>query len=153
MKTYTARPSAAELRKLRHLVRMIQSRPGLDLRTPELVALGRRMSRAYAVTIDFDAIADLGYPLVMMRLALNRRLARGVFQTLSPRERQVASLVAFGFRNREVAEQLGISLATVKDHVHHILQKAGLTSRAALIAASAGAGSARYTDPSKDGLN
>lgn len=153
MKTYTARPSAADLRMLRHLVRMIQSRRGRDLQMPELVALGRRISRAYAVTIDFDAITDLGYPLVMMRPALNRRLARGVFQVLSSRERQVASLVALGFRNREVAEQLGISLATVKDHVHHILQKSGLASRAALIAASAGAGPTRYTSPSKDGLN
>lgn len=53
-------------------------------------------------------------------------------QVLSPRERQVATCLARGLTNREIAAELFVSVATVKDHVHHILTKTGLTNRAAV---------------------
>ncbi|MEM6997011.1 MAG: LuxR C-terminal-related transcriptional regulator [Myxococcota bacterium] len=40
-------------------------------------------------------------------------------------------------RNRAIGERLGITVPTVKDHVHHILDKTGLTSRAAVAVAYA----------------
>ena len=61
------------------------------------------------------------------------------FATLSPRERQVAALLAEGRSNAEVADALVITLGTVKDHVHSILHKTGLRSRAAVAAAWHGA--------------
>ena len=48
------------------------------------------------------------------------------------REQEVASLVAEGCANRDIAARLYIAEATVKDHVHNILRTTGLTSRAAL---------------------
>lgn len=42
---------------------------------------------------------------------------------LTPRERGVLELVALGFGNKEIAELLKISLYTVKNHVHNILEK------------------------------
>jgi DNA-binding NarL/FixJ family response regulator len=42
---------------------------------------------------------------------------------LSPREREVLSLVAQGLTNPEIAERLVVSLATVKTHVRSILAK------------------------------
>jgi DNA-binding NarL/FixJ family response regulator len=42
---------------------------------------------------------------------------------LSTREREVASLVARGFANKEIARELGLSDGTVKQHVHSILLK------------------------------
>jgi len=42
---------------------------------------------------------------------------------LSPREREVALLVARGLSNKEVARELGLSEETVKAHVHSILHK------------------------------
>ena len=57
------------------------------------------------------------------------------FEALSDREREVAVLVAAGFSNRQIADALFISLATVKDHVHAILAKTGLDSRARVAAA------------------
>ncbi|MEL6984133.1 MAG: helix-turn-helix transcriptional regulator [Actinomycetota bacterium] len=57
------------------------------------------------------------------------------FDALSEREHEVATLVAAGFSNRQIAEALFISLATVKDHVHAILAKTGLESRAQVAAA------------------
>jgi two-component system, NarL family, nitrate/nitrite response regulator NarL len=49
--------------------------------------------------------------------------------SFSPREKQIASLISKGFSNREIAEQLEISVGTIKLHVHHILLKAGAQSR------------------------
>lgn len=42
---------------------------------------------------------------------------------LTDRELQVLALIAQGLSNQEIADNLGISLPTVKTHVTHILQK------------------------------
>jgi non-specific serine/threonine protein kinase len=52
---------------------------------------------------------------------------------LSPREREVAALVARGCSNREVAERLVIAQRTAEAHVTHILTKLALRSRAQLV--------------------
>jgi ATP/maltotriose-dependent transcriptional regulator MalT len=51
---------------------------------------------------------------------------------LSPREREVYSLLREGMSNRQIAQLLVISEATVKVHVHHIFDKLGVRSRVAL---------------------
>lgn len=45
------------------------------------------------------------------------------------REREVALLVGAGMSNKEIARRLGLSVGTVKLHVHNILDKAGARSR------------------------
>jgi DNA-binding CsgD family transcriptional regulator len=50
--------------------------------------------------------------------------------TLTAREREIASLVADGLSNRDIAEKLVISEGTVEVHVRHILGKLGFSSRA-----------------------
>ena len=57
---------------------------------------------------------------------------------LSPREREVAMLVARGLANKEIARELGLSLGTVKLHVHSIFLKLGTRSRAMLILRAGG---------------
>ncbi len=57
------------------------------------------------------------------------------FEALSEREHEVATLVAAGFSNRQIADALFISVGTVKDHVHAILDKTGLESRSRVAAA------------------
>ncbi|MFI7006558.1 LuxR C-terminal-related transcriptional regulator [Streptomyces sp. NPDC050145] len=49
---------------------------------------------------------------------------------LTPREQQVARLVAEGLSNKEIAARLVISLRTAEGHVERILSKQGFTSRA-----------------------
>jgi DNA-binding NarL/FixJ family response regulator len=48
---------------------------------------------------------------------------------LSAREQEVLALVASGANNKEIAEQLSISIHTVKSHMHKILAKLHLNSR------------------------
>lgn len=52
-----------------------------------------------------------------------------VLADLSARENEVAQLVAKGLDNTEIAEQLYVSVATVKTHIKHILEKIGGTNR------------------------
>jgi DNA-binding NarL/FixJ family response regulator len=52
---------------------------------------------------------------------------------LSDRERDVLALIGAGRSNPEIAEELFISLATVKSHVRHILAKLDLRDRAQAI--------------------
>jgi non-specific serine/threonine protein kinase len=49
---------------------------------------------------------------------------------LSPREREVAALIARGLTSREIAAELIVSEKTVDAHADHIRQKLGLRSRA-----------------------
>jgi DNA-binding CsgD family transcriptional regulator len=58
--------------------------------------------------------------------------------SLSAREREVATLVAAGNRNRDVAAALFVSEKTVESHLARIYDKLGVRSRAALAAIVAG---------------
>lgn len=49
--------------------------------------------------------------------------------TLSPRETEVLRLMALGHTNREIGEQLKLSVRTVETHRAHIQQKLGLSTR------------------------
>jgi DNA-binding CsgD family transcriptional regulator len=67
------------------------------------------------------------------RLAPATTLAPGrasASDTLTAREREIASLMADGLSNRDIAEKLVISEGTVDVHVKHILGKLGFRSRA-----------------------
>jgi non-specific serine/threonine protein kinase len=76
----------------------------------------------YALTFK-DAFALLGHD-GMRKLRIKKR-----GDLLSPREREVAALVAQGLSNREIATRLTISERTAEAHVQHILTKLGAASR------------------------
>lgn len=57
-------------------------------------------------------------------------------ETVSQRELEVLQLVSAGSTNREVAERLFISEATVKTHLLHIYAKLGVNDRAAAVGAA-----------------
>jgi LuxR family maltose regulon positive regulatory protein len=55
--------------------------------------------------------------------------SEGVIEPLSEREMQVLRLLSLGLSNSAVADQLYISLATVKTHIRHIFEKFGVENR------------------------
>jgi DNA-binding NarL/FixJ family response regulator len=48
---------------------------------------------------------------------------------LSNREREIVALVAQGYKNKEMAEKMFISEQTVKNHLHNIFDKLGVSDR------------------------
>jgi DNA-binding CsgD family transcriptional regulator len=58
----------------------------------------------------------------------------GAQTTLSPRELQIAQLIADGATNRLIASVLDISLWTVSTHIRRIFAKLGVNSRAEMVA-------------------
>ncbi|MFL5383912.1 MAG: LuxR C-terminal-related transcriptional regulator [Longimicrobiaceae bacterium] len=53
---------------------------------------------------------------------------------LTPREREVLALVGEGLSNKEISRRLRIGLSTVKNHVHHLLEKLHVSRRGAAAA-------------------
>jgi two-component system nitrate/nitrite response regulator NarP len=64
------------------------------------------------------------------RLATASRHGRHLW--LAPRERQLIGFVRKGLRNREIAEQLGVTEGTVKVYLHAVFEKLGVNNRTEL---------------------
>jgi DNA-binding CsgD family transcriptional regulator/tetratricopeptide (TPR) repeat protein len=78
---------------------------------------------------------DLSIPAVPRR-------AVSVKTALTPREREVAGLIAEGFTNREIATRLVISERTAESHVERIMDKLAVRNRAEIAARVGAAGRA-----------
>jgi two-component system, NarL family, nitrate/nitrite response regulator NarL len=48
---------------------------------------------------------------------------------LSPREREIVNLTAQGFKNSDMAAKLSLSEQTIKNHLHNIFEKLGVSDR------------------------
>ncbi len=59
-------------------------------------------------------------------------LSDSPWDTLSPREREVLKLIAEGYKNKEIADDLCISLKTVEKHRANLMKKLDLHNAAAL---------------------
>ena len=93
------------------------------LQSPECTDL---IVRVLSESNDFKLSRTVGLPVTGAR--------RGPTAKLTPREMEVARLVARGHTNRMIAGELFISDATVKVHIRHIFEKLGTGSRAELAA-------------------
>lgn len=83
---------------------------------------------------SLDAVRD-GHswvdPEVALRIGtVKGRAAEG--PTLTPRERDLVDLVRRGMRNREIAEELGVTEGTVKVYLHTLFDKLGVDNRTEL---------------------
>jgi DNA-binding CsgD family transcriptional regulator/tetratricopeptide (TPR) repeat protein len=100
------------------------------------VALARRAghgdaARARSLAADCASRATiLGMPPFTARAQeLAERLSQSAAEPLTPRECEVAALVAQGRTNREIAARLYLSERTAQNHVQHILAKLDLSNR------------------------
>ena len=58
---------------------------------------------------------------------------RLLFESLTPREREVIALVTAGLMNKQIAAELGVSEITVKIHRGHVMRKMKAKSLADLV--------------------
>jgi len=118
--------------ELREIVQKLHENGG-PVPFEELIALGTQPElRGRGVTIDMESSEILGVPLIVLHNLGENNAIEG----LSVREAEVAALVAEGLTNKQIAERLFISIGTVKDHVHNILETTGLPNRAAIASKS-----------------
>ena len=68
-------------------------------------------------------------------------------QTLTRREREIGTLLEAGLSNKDIATRLGIEVATVKNHVHNLLEKLEVHRRGQAVARLQGRLQRRATVP------
>jgi DNA-binding NarL/FixJ family response regulator len=123
----------ATLSHLRAIVRQLQASNGEGTSLSEVVRLARQVQMDSGVTVDFAATPELGQPLVVVRVpTAPGGVPSASLAALTPREREVAALIADGLSNKQIAQRLAITVGTVKHYVHQILEKTGLTGRVAI---------------------
>lgn len=125
------------LRKVHELVEAMQDQHGRGVPRKKLVDLAGDDAVRAGLTVHVDPTGVLANPLVVLRVPAEDEPS-ACFRALTPRELEVAKLVAQGHRNRDIAVLLCLSVGTIKDHVHRILSKTELPSRAAIAAAYLG---------------
>lgn len=59
----------------------------------------------------------------------DKAAANPELESLTPKEREVMTLIARGFKYRETAEELDMSIKTLETHMKHIFDKLGVASR------------------------
>jgi DNA-binding CsgD family transcriptional regulator len=149
---------AIEPRMLVHCIRAVSASKTRDIRLMSLlrnlVSVGFESGAVDFVVTAYRASPDLLLPLFrdpetaervgyIIARASDHDLAESMgvdtleavdpASTLSAREREVYELVCQGLTNAEIADELFISLGTVKAHVHHVFDKIGIRSRTALV--------------------
>jgi DNA-binding NarL/FixJ family response regulator len=99
---------------------------------PELIAKSIRKVFAGEIWLDSHTIAEVMRQFAAPAADVAPAAGHGERSPLSRRERKVVSLVAQGYRNKEIAENLFISEQTVKNHLHNIFGKLGVSDRLAV---------------------
>ena len=114
-----------------------------DIEQARTSAVERTLARALGAQ-DADTLMHTGRTMpVQQAVDLAQAVASGAAPgdadrsdqvPLTPRERQVAALVASGRTNRQIGRVLGISEKTAEVHLHHVMSKLDARSRAEVAA-------------------
>ncbi len=94
-----------------------------------LLRLAVKAQRHAAFAAQVLTLLDQFLPIAFPTLAAATPKSPDIQEPLTPRELEVLRLLAAGASNPAIAEQLTLSLHTVKRHVAHILQKLEADSR------------------------
>jgi len=120
---------------------------GLQEQRQEVIRCGRAGFSGYvARNASIDELCRALSDCVVGRLACSAEISSGLLRALfrmerpadpvgpvdalTRREGEVLQLIGRGLSNKEIARELSVSLATVKHHVHHVLEKLCLSGRA-----------------------
>ena len=97
---------------------------------PELIVKSIRKVNAGEIWLDSHTTAAVMRQFAQPAEVMGSHPARGRERSpLSQREREIVTLVAQGYKNREMAEKMFISEQTVKNHLHNIFDKLGVSDR------------------------
>ena len=103
-----------------------------------------RNTEGYEIVGTFDSLEDLNraYNIVYMdvilydlknnndfQILLNHKKAKPCERKLSPRETEVMALLTKGLVYKEIAETLSITLGTLKQYIHIIYKKLGVSNK------------------------
>lgn len=111
----------------------------------QLIQAGLKRSAQDQLNAAFDTYVRLGAHVdarrvgrELRRLGVERRIvsqprAKTGWESLTDSELKVVNLIARGASNRATADQLQLSLHTVKTHVHNVFTKLAISSRAELV--------------------
>ena len=120
---------------------------GLDEQRQSVIRCGRAGFRGYVdrnSSVDHlcSALRDACVGRLNCSAEISSGLLRALFarghdeapedipHALTVREGEVLQLIGNGLSNKEIATELAVSVATVKHHVHHVLEKLNLPRRA-----------------------
>ncbi|HMN44649.1 MAG TPA: response regulator transcription factor [Povalibacter sp.] len=118
---------------------------GLEEQSEAIVRCGRSGFTSYVprdagLEVLRRAVLDCGNGRLHCPAEISAELMRALFfgsalpdfesaDELTNRQEQVVALIRRGFSNKEIARELDLSVATVKHHVHNILEKLNLPRR------------------------
>ncbi len=97
-------------------------------------ALCERGSAPPATASDEAEVLVVEVDGYQYRLMRRMATARPTTRALTPREMEIARMVAIGYANKTIAAVLEISSWTVATHLRHIFAKLGVATRAAMVA-------------------
>jgi DNA-binding NarL/FixJ family response regulator len=105
-----------------------------DISPTELIASIRAL-KGGAVQISPQIVAKLMRSVIAEEPSPAREIAERLewFKSLTPREREVFTLIATGYDNAQIAEELHMAEHTVRNHVSMIYSKLGVQDRFQII--------------------
>ena len=108
---------------------------GLVLKDHAIETVLKAIEKVYAgeAWLDRTMIATILRERSRPDVANGRSIEAAKIATLTDRERQVISLIGEGLKNREIAERMYISEATVRHHLTSIFNKLAVTDRLELV--------------------
>jgi len=106
-----------------------------------LVNLGRGAERTGLSIVPLPLALSRRHPgnatlVTLQRTQLVEKLSAGAYaraRGLSRREEQVLTALCDGLRPNQIADQLGVAVATVRSHVHHLKEKTHCRSMVELV--------------------
>jgi DNA-binding NarL/FixJ family response regulator len=95
----------------------------------ELIVKSIRKVHAGEIWLDAHTTAAVMRQFATAEAAASAGIRGRERAPLSTREREIVALVAQGYKNTEMAEKMFISEQTVKNHLHNIFDKLGVSDR------------------------
>ena len=99
----------------------------------QFVKLNQHLSLALIQLAEEEEqpLNEIGQKMLSFALQHRQEAAKNLktWRSLTPREREITALACLSYTNKEIAEQLVISPATVKTHLRNAKRKFGLRSK------------------------